>query len=316
MREYGSESAAARAMDYSFLLGNEAHAWQVYAEASTHPDWSLPRWAAVFGTWLKGGSERDMFEKALQQTAAGAAREHLVFMMLFLDKLPSDEAMEMLRQVSVRRDSFSFLHVASGIQAFRRRDFPALLKSWSALNERLTSASLRQDRSLNYTLPYLALAHWAAGTLDSFKVSVKTYAIRFVRDFDTLLARAVVAAAEAHPDLSTDLFWQAFIENSSAAQRPIPTELMLLDVLEGVYEQTRNARYRTALIDISRRMQRSWPTAYYYAVESNYAASEPERLRALGIALHLDRNSAHLAQFSEEEKERARQWFAHNRPFP
>jgi hypothetical protein len=91
---------------------------------------------------------------------------------------------------------------------------------------------------------------------------------------------------------------------------------MLLDVLEGVYEQTRNARYRTALIDLSRRMQRSWPTAYYYAVESNYAASEPERLRALGIALHLDRNSAHLAQFSEEEKERARQWFAHNRPFP
>jgi len=186
MREYGSESAAARAMDYSFLLGNEAHAWQVYAEASTHPDWSLPRWAAVFGTWLKGGSERDMFEKALQQTAAGAAREHLVFMMLFLDKLPSDEAMEMLRQVSVRRDSFSFLHVASGIQAFRRRDFPALLKSWSALNERLTSASLRQD--------LLSRPRVFVGTMTE---KMLTYALgRGLEYYDMPAVRKIVREAE------------------------------------------------------------------------------------------------------------------------
>jgi hypothetical protein len=316
MREFGAESAAARAMDYAFLLGEETRAWQIYAEAATHPEWSVPRWAAVFGIWLKGGNERDLFEKALQQSAAGAAREHLVFMALFLDKLPSDDAIEMLRQVSAKRDGFSFLHVAAGIQAFRRRDYPALLRGWSALHERLSATSLRQDRSLNYALPYLALAHWSAGTLDGFKLGVEAYAKRFPRDFDTLLARAVVAAAEAHPDLSLDLLWQAFIENPGAAQRPIPTELMLLDVLEGVYEHTRNARYRTAILDFARRMQRSWPTSYYYSVEANYASSEQERLRALGVALYLDRNSAHLAQFSEEEKERARQWFIQNRGFP
>lgn len=312
MREHGSASAAARLMDYAFLLNDATRAWQVYAEASAHPGWTLSRWAAVFGAWLDGGSERDMFELILHQDAARESREHRVFMTLFLDKAPSDEAIEMLRQVGVKRDNFGFQQVAAGIQAWRRHDYPALIRGWSALQERLFAASERQARSLNYALPYLALAHWSLGKLDSFKPNVEKYSRRFPRDFDTLLALAVMSAAASDPDRCVDLFWQAFIENPGAAQRPIPTELMLLDVLEGVYEQTRNARYRALLVDVAQRMQRSWPTSYYYAFEARYALSEPERLRALGIALYLDRNSAHLAHFSEEEKEAARKEFARN----
>jgi hypothetical protein len=315
LREYNSEAGATRAMDYAFLLDDDTRAWKLYEEAGRQDQWTLPRWGAVFGIWASGGSERELFEKALTRTQAGSSREHVVFMTLFLDKLPSDEAMEMLRQVGTKRDEFSFFQVAAGIRAFRHHDFGALIKLWLPLQDRLSIVSARQDRSLTYTLPYLALAHWSTGTLDSFRGSIDAYSHRFPHDFDTLLGRAIVAAADAKPDQALELFWQAFIENPGATQRPVPTELMLLDSLEGVYEQTRNAQYRSAIVDYARRMQSSWPTSFYYAYEAKYAPSEQERLRALAIALHLDRNSAHLGQFSEEERERARQWFGQHQPF-
>jgi hypothetical protein len=39
------------------------------------------------------------------------------------------------------------------------------------------------------------------------------------------------------------------------------------------------------------------------------------RIRALGLALYLDRHSAHTAHFSKEERDRALIWLEPNNPF-
>jgi tetratricopeptide (TPR) repeat protein len=55
--------------------------------------------------------------------------------------------------------------------------------------------------------------------------------------------------------------------------------------------------------------------AWAYAVEAKYSQVPEQRLRALGIALFLDRDSWLLAEIPEVEKRRAREWYTRNDPF-
>jgi hypothetical protein len=98
--------------------------------------------------------------------------------------------------------------------------------------------------------------------------------------------------------------------------RPIYPWYQLVDACEWLYKDTGYAGYRALALDWAKLHQRILPWfAWAYAVEAKYAASDADRLRALAIALYLDRNSERLADVPETEKARARKWLEQNNPF-
>jgi hypothetical protein len=44
-------------------------------------------------------------------------------------------------------------------------------------------------------------------------------------------------------------------------------------------------------------------------------AQGADRIRALGLALYMDRHSAHIAHFSKDDRDKALKWLEHNNPF-
>jgi hypothetical protein len=92
--------------------------------------------------------------------------------------------------------------------------------------------------------------------------------------------------------------------------------LKLVDACEWLYKDTGYAGYRTLALEWAKLHQRILPWfAWAYAVEAKYATSDADRLRALAIALYLDKNSERIADIPETEKARARKWLEQNNPF-
>lgn len=321
LHRYGGEENAALLIEYSFLLGRTDAAWKQFATLSLQAKTGPPFWAAAVGHRMLGHSDDDIvrFARAWdlppERGSAGVLRDAMVFGALFLDRPASAEALRAVKDVNAMHGDRSFVHVATGYHAFLRRDYGAMLREWDTLHRSNVNVSIRAEKSYAYTLPYFALGHAVLGQMQSFQLAIDAYGKHFNGQFDHILAEAINAAFARDHARAEALFWRAFVHRPPNDVRPMPSELSLLELLEIVYEQTNQERYRVLLLDIGKRVQQVWPYSFAYAFEAKHAAAAVDRRRALGFALRLDRRSARIQHFGREEMRAAETWFADHDPF-
>ncbi len=130
------------------------------------------------------------------------------------------------------------------------------------------------------------------------------------------LSHAILLSVEGkHADAIDSL--KAAINSVPFANRGlISTPYVFTVFCEKLYLDTGVDQYRNILLDWVKKLEIMSPTqAWPYAIEAKYTDDRERRIRALGIALYLDKNSAHVEQFSEKEKDEAIKWFEGHNPF-
>jgi hypothetical protein len=323
LERYRQSHVAGYYIEQLFFLGESSTAWKSFDRWSrTMRNSGEPYWASIVGHRLLGHTEAqtlEFVEKWNRGTSdageGGVLRDSMAFMALYLDRPPRPESLEKIRKINSSHGDRSLVHIATGYDAFLKRDYPGVLRGWNQLHASMMNLSFRTKTSYGYTLPYFALAHAAAGSMASFLPVLDQYGTQLPGSFDYLLAKAVVAATAGDFDAARDFFWHAFVERPGTGARPIHTALQHLEILEAVYELTRDDRYRALIADQARRVALSWPAAFAYAFEAKYTSDAESRIAALAMALHLDRASAHIAHFSVADRAKARERLARHKPF-
>ncbi len=321
LERYRQTHMAGLYIEWLFLLGQHEKAFVAFDRWSRIIDSGEPFWAAVVGHRILGKSEADTLKfiepwKLMQnnQDKGGIFRDVMALSALFIDRQSSPDAMEKMKRINTSHGDRSFLHIATGYDAFTRRKYAEVIRDWRVLHESMVNLSFRTQASYGYTLPYLALAHAAEGSIEKFKPEVERYGARLPDSFDYLLSKAVISASEGHDDQAEIFLWRAFVHRPATGTRPIPNAFLFLEITEAIYEQTRKDRYRVALVDYAQRLQKVWPFSFAYAFEAKYSRKANDRLRALAWAQHLDRHSARIAHVSEADRSLAQEWFKKHNP--
>lgn len=164
-----------------------------------------------------------------------------------------------------------------------------------------------------YPLAYIAAA--SAATDDPFKLE-KHLETTGRQDFDAWLARAFFHARRHEIDLTENALKQAFQRRPHTDYRPILTEFQFAEACEWIYQITGETRFKTMLLDWTKRHQRIQPThAWAYAMQYTHESDAEARQRALAMTLYLDPRSPRIAKAQASEIAHARQWLKGNNPF-
>jgi hypothetical protein len=130
------------------------------------------------------------------------------------------------------------------------------------------------------------------------------------------LAMAIVDGMKGRHTEALAGMRKAFDKMPRTEERPVLTEYQQAEAAEWLYEATKHEPYRDAALEWARLNQRLQPMyAWSYAMEAKLAKESDARLRALAVALYLDRDSERVAAFNEQDKANARKWFEKNNPF-
>lgn len=179
-------------------------------------------------------------------------------------------------------------------------------------------ASALYDLSQNshgYMLAYFAFA--AAKSGNTSVVDKKLAAFRpDQKNFDYLLARAAMSGIAGKPDDALPLLKRALYTQHSTEARIVFPEYEYTEILEWLYESTKNARYRELALEWARTSQTTQPwQAWPYAVYAKLSQDGQDRRRAIAMAYYLDRNSVRLNTIPKREIERAVKEFGPRNPF-
>lgn len=135
-------------------------------------------------------------------------------------------------------------------------------------------------------------------------------------DFDDELAIAAYQCSVDKNDQAIERIKKAFYKRPHTGSRPLCSYYQIVELCEWFYEYSKDRRYLELALKWSKDYQVIAPMhGWSYAFEAKYVGSEPERLRALGIALYLDAQSWRIAHFTDAEKKQAKKWFKANNPF-
>lgn len=165
-----------------------------------------------------------------------------------------------------------------------------------------------------YALPYVARVLVKLGEGDRLEAYRAEHLSR-QPNLNGYIVHALLAADDGRLDDAV-----AMLRRASAATRPASTVFgdayVLVEAAEWLYEDSGYEGFRHLMLELVRSHQRLNPTlGWAYAVEAMYGDVDADRLRALGMVLHLDPMSRRLSGFPEADKERARQWLERNNPF-
>ncbi len=117
---------------------------------------------------------------------------------------------------------------------------------------------------------------------------------------------------------------QEAIQNLNQARYNVPSTMFqplypwyqLIETCELLYKDTSHEPYRALAVEWAQIHQRLQPWfAWAYAVEAKYTKSDTDRVRALALALYLDKNSERISGFTKAEKATALKWLEKNNPF-
>ena len=179
-------------------------------------------------------------------------------------------------------------------------------------------ASALYDLSQNsqgYMLAYFAFA--AAKSGNTAVLDKKLAGFRpDQKNFDYLLARAVMSGIAGKADDALPLLKKARYAQHSTEARIVFPEYEYIEILEWLYESTKNARYRELALEWARTTQTTQPwQAWPYAVDAKLSQDGQDRRRAIAMAYYLDRNSVRLNTIPKHEIERAVKEFGPRNPF-
>ena len=165
------------------------------------------------------------------------------------------------------------------------------------------------------SLPYAFISAAKLGRLPELEQELKRYP-RGNDLFAAHLSKACVYVLQGkHSEAVSSLKFASY-RIPPTLSLPFPARYQLVEICEFLHAETGNQEYLKLGLEWAKLQQRADPIhAWPYAVEAKYAESPADRLRALGLALYLDRHSAHIAHFSREERDKALKWLEPNNPF-
>lgn len=199
---------------------------------------------------------------------------------------------------------------ADGYVLLRAGKHAAAMEKFRAYVQRYALYGVGSDA---YALPYIAAASAATG--DPFKLEKHLQTMR-LQDFDAWLAKAFFHAHRREIDLTENALKQAFQRRPHTDYRPILTEFQYAEACEWIYQITGEARFKSMLLDWTKRHQRIQPThAWAYSMQYTHEADADARQSALAMTLYLDPRSPRIAKARATDVERAKQWLKTNNPF-
>jgi hypothetical protein len=206
-----------------------------------------------------------------------------------------------------------FVLFADAYVALRNGAYAAAVEKFDAM---AAYYPLEGDEGFDaYALAYFSWASARSGDrlgLEKFVRELKSRAIQFDRG----LSLAFFSGLRGEHEAALGHLKHAFNGRPHTERRPIPTEYQWAEACEWLFEATRERRYIDLALSWARLHQRIQPMmSWAYAFEAKHAADGSERIRALGIALHLDPNSERIARLPEELKRQARRHFEKNNSF-
>ena len=169
--------------------------------------------------------------------------------------------------------------------------------------------------SKTYVLPYLAFA--AAKSANTAGIEKLLAGFRIdQQEFDYWLSKAVLLAVAGKPDESIPLLKRALYRRPYTESRPMFSEYEYAEIVELLYEATRNPRYRDLALEWARSCQANQPWhAWPYAMQANLLRGGPERRQAIAMAHYLDPNSERLKAIPKREIEGAVKEYGSRNPF-
>ena len=306
----------------SFLIGDSTEGWRTFYEASKQFEDARPWSAAAAGHRIAATSEDELIGfakhwKSLSGNPGAEAmlRQQFVFSAVMLDRTPSDRAFASVVSTAGSAADPTYAPLATGYRAFKRGDYAGAIEHLTKLAEVGLNRSQNVQQQEALALPYLIASLAKAGRGAEAQALLADFHQRVGPDFYYLLALAYLQGLGGDARAAVDTLWQAQLSWPDPAKVSIPPPFQLLETSEKLYELTRDARYKEALLDLAQRQRVMWPWSWAYAVEAKYASDPQEREAALGVALFLDPQSEHLAGFNEAQRKRAQHWFAKNNPF-
>jgi hypothetical protein len=203
------------------------------------------------------------------------------------------------------------VYAAEGMVALRAGDFAAAYGQFAELRQVYVARIPR----LSWIMPYYAYAGVRAGK-EAELVSVLHVIPEKDWSSHYFLAMAMVDGMKGRHTEALAGMRKAFDKMPRTEERPVFTEYQQAEAAEWLYESTKHEPYRDAALEWARLNQQIQPMyAWAYAMEAKLAKEPDARVRALAIALYLDRGSERIAAFSDQEKAVARKWFEKNNPF-
>jgi len=203
-----------------------------------------------------------------------------------------------------------YVLVAEAYVDLRRGDHDAATAAFAHV------ASLYQiEGNWDFALPYFAFSAAKSGD----KLGLRKFLQALPEDnkqFAFHLSEAFFSGIAGRHDEAVENLQQAF-RKRNARYDEIFTAYQFAEACIWLFEETHEPRYRDMAIDWARKYQKLNPTgAWPYALEAKYAGAKAKgHLRAVALALYLDRNSEWLKAVPKADIEEARTWLKTNNPF-
>ena len=208
--------------------------------------------------------------------------------------------------------------------ALRKGDYAAAVSAFERLTNFYAIEGDQWDPNMSVALPYFAFAAAKSGDtlhlkafLDSMPQEKWGMSTEVNGKFERELAQAYFSGL-AH---DTD----AALKHLASARGTFPSEsgtnninaFQYAETCIWLYDETKETRYRDLALDWARSFQQMEPAmAWAYALEAAYGDPNDKRhVRAVAMALHLDRNSYWLSKVTKADIQQARNWLAHGNPF-
>ncbi|HYC47826.1 MAG TPA: hypothetical protein VED01_20335 [Burkholderiales bacterium] len=135
-------------------------------------------------------------------------------------------------------------------------------------------------------------------------------------EFDAQLARAVLAALDGNHDTARAHLVLARAAMPAAGARPLDPQYVFAEICEILGTVERLPGYVAMGLDLAKAHQAYEPwAAWAYAYEARHSTREDERVRALAMAMYLDRNSWRASEADASLKRKAQAWLDAHKPF-
>jgi len=331
IRRYQDEQGYRDYMTSLHVMGYHQESWSIFNTIDVQTN-SPAVWTSVFiGQRMeaKGGDEiaRWLMEDHFNKVDAAYIGNYLLMSRL-IDRAPEQKLPELIKTtmkgLKNPPEEYTSEHYrpnaaifAEGYSSAKKGDYDKgyeILKQWTTY--------LGYPRA-DFAVPYRVWCGVKAKKTAEIDDLLKTVENEYAKSAGAVLPKSYYYISKAyvyglqgnHQEALQNLKMARYCIHPTG-DRPIYPWYQLVDACEWLYKDTGYAGYRTLALEWAKLHQRILPWfAWAYAVEAKYATSDSDRLRALAIALYLDKNSERIADFPETEKVRARKWLEQNNPF-
>lgn len=330
VKRYGTASSIRFYVSSLHMLGLGKQAWPLFdsvvGKVNDAQVWSAP----FVGFRIDGTGDEEIaqwFARDQIRKAAGPTIGDYLLPVYLVDRPPDPALAEKMRKAERAGDAAAGSGASppgkanadrsSELYEFyarvRMEDWPGatvILQSWRPTLEK------RRDHHLYEMFPYIAWFTAKSGiglrSIDSLLDQRKEH-----NPFCYRLARALLSGGQGKDETAVRYLKDAYrgILQAYKKEPLIDPWYQLVEACEWLYGHSKRPVYKEMAIDWARKHQRIRPMyGWAYAVEAKYTDSPADRLRALGLALYLDRRSERIAAIVEQEKEKAREWAEKNNP--